>query len=145
MLESIADEVREHLGDTVGVGIEGYGHGGLLPYQLECIGAAELEEVLDAVAQLIEVGARLFHCNFAGLYTREIENLVDKTLQAVVVALDDFEEFHAVVLRIGLDKNTRKSFDCVKGSTNFMAHVGQEERLHLARLLSLLGLLFVFL
>ena len=144
MFQGVADKVWEYLGDTVGIGVEGNGHIGLLPTELNRLGATELKQILDTVAELVEVGARLLHRDFAGLYTWEAENLVYQAHQTVVVAFNDFEELHAVVLWIGLDQYAREALDGIQGGADFVAHISQEKRLHLARFFCFLGLLLIF-
>ena len=145
MLQGVADEVGEYLCQTVAVGLERNVHHRLFPLQLHGFGTAELEEGLDACAEFVQVDCGLLDHNLSGLHTREVENLVDKTLQTVVVALDDLIELHAVFLRVGLNKHARKAFDSIQWGTDLMAHVGKEKRLHLAGLFSLQSLFLVFL
>ena len=145
MLQRIADQVRKYLCQTVRIGIETDGHQGILPFESHGIGTAELEQVLNALTEIVKIRRTLFYDNFARFYSGEIENLIDQALQAVVVALNDFEELHTVFWRVGLNDYSGETFNGIQGSTDFMAHVCKEERLHLTGFLCLLSLLLVFL
>ena len=65
MLQCVGDEVRENLRQAVLVGIHDSRHIGTRPYKAERVGAAELENLLDALHQLIEVGGCLLDDNLA--------------------------------------------------------------------------------
>ena len=145
VLQRVTDEIREHLDKSVGIRVHRYIHGRLTPFQLYTVRTAELEQVPDACAEFIEVSGTLFHDNLTRLNTRQVENLIDKILQTVVVALDDLEIFHAFLLGVGLNDDSRETFDGVEGCADFMAHICKEKGLHLAGILSFLSLLLVFL
>ena len=123
MFQRVTDEIREHLDKSVGIGVHRHIHGRLTPLQLHTVWAAELEQVLDACAEFIEVGRTLLHDNLTRLNTRQVENLINKTLQTVVVALDDLEIFHAFLLRVSLNDDSRETFYGIERSAYFMAHI----------------------
>ena len=61
VLESIADEIAEHLCNAIDVGVENNSFLRYLSHQLYLLGTAELEYLLYVGAHLSEVGGSLLH------------------------------------------------------------------------------------
>ena len=144
MLQRITNQVREHLCHTVGIGIECYLHIRLVPNELQRIRATELEDVLQAMAEIVQVGHSFLDADFTGLYARQVKDVVDERQQTPVVTLHDFHIFHTVFWRVRFRHHARKALDGIQGSTYLVTHICEEKRLHAASLLCLLRFFFVF-
>ena len=145
MLQGIADEIGEHLDKTVGVSLHRGGHQRFLELQLHGVRTTELKQLLDILTHLVDIRIFLLDLDFTRFHSGEVENFIDQTCQALVVTLNNLIVLHAFLIGVRLSNHTRETLNSVQRGTDFMAHVGKEERFHLTGLFSLQSFLFVFL
>ena len=144
MLQGIADEIREYLYQAIGIGVHHRSHQRLLKLQFHRIWTTELEQLLDILTQLVDIRLFFLDLDFTRFYSGEVKDLVNQTRQTLVVTFDNLIIFQTVLFGVGLNDDARKTLNSVQRGTDFMGHVGKEERFHLTGFLSLQSLLFVF-
>ena len=145
MLQGVADQIGEYLSQAVGIGIQRHAHQRFFPFKLQRFRAAEFEQLLNVLTELVQVGHRFLYDDFARLHSRQIKYLVNQTAETLVVALNNLIVFHSLFFRVCFCNHTRETLNGIEGGTDFVAHISQEKGLHLTGLLGVQGLFFVFL
>jgi hypothetical protein len=83
----------------------------------------------------------ILNIQFAGFDLRKIKNVIDDSEKGVGTALNFFQIIFLFRRLFCLQSQMRHTDDCIHGSPNFMAHVGQKIALGLV---GLIGNLFGF-
>ncbi len=136
-LDGIPHQIDEHLAQPVRISDQhrrdvGRNATGQLQILLMRPQGERLHDVVQSVSQ-IEV--RGIEQEFAGLDLGEIQNVVDDREQRICRALDRQQAVALLRIRGSVERQLRHPQDSVHGSSDLVAHVGQEFALEPADLL----------
>ena len=127
-LDAVGDEVDQHLAQPVGVADEAVGHvGGDFRAELQVLfDGALLEGAHGQGHAVAQAEVDLLEIELAGLYLREVEDVVDDVEQPVGRALDEGQVFPLFVVERGVEGEVGHAEDGVHRRADLVAHVGQE-------------------
>src|SRR6516165_8920072 len=147
-LDGVADQIDQDLGQAAAVTVARRQFGGHFDFERQLlISSQRFKRAADSLRNILDAVIRQFEYKLAGLDLRQIKHVIDESEQVLAVGLKSFEYSKHLLGRLTISA-IRHQFgvaeDGVERRAQLMAHIGEELRFVLARLLKLLALVLDF-
>ena len=127
-LNGIANQIEDDLTQACGIGANDFRNvPGDIAKKFETLFIGAIGERFQSGFQAIaQVEVAEFQFDLAGLYFREIENVVDDGKQGVCGELDGAQVFTLLGSELGIESQIGHANDAIQRSTNLVAHIGEK-------------------
>src|SRR5262249_19186970 len=140
-LDGVADQIDQHLRQAAAVAMTRWQVGSHLNLESELlVGRQWLQRAANGLGDVLDRIIGEFEFELAGLDLGEIQNIIDQTEQMLAVGLKAFEYAKHLLGRLAVSTVCHQfgvTEDGVERRAQFVAHIGEELRLVLARLFKL--------
>jgi len=131
-LDGVGHQVSEDLAQTAGIAPPGAGGLGRHPHpEVQALaGCGGSEEVPHRAERRLQVKDLLGQGHAAGLDLGQVEDVIEDAEEKAAGLADNVEAFPLLVGQVAHGHDLGHGQDAIQGRPDFMAHIGQELRLH---------------